>query len=178
MGKARRKMNSNVTTITAYDPGKVIGIARGSFTDKEPLSILKAWAIPYPNFLEWGQNPVEDYGEFWSDIIVSEIFTARTDNEFVPDLTSVRVEGILDLAYGPNRVVWRPRTKKEQVPDKVLKDHGLWKTGKDVSWEDGRDVNDAIIHMLGHVAFDLRHKPTLRKYFMPNYGKVELRGAV
>lgn len=107
------------------------------------------------------------------DHVVSEVFTNRTNNDFAADLTGVRVEGILDLLF--DGVVWRSRTKKEQVPDSILKENDMWVTGKQTGWTDGRDVNDAIIHVLGFVAFDLRHVPTLKKYFKTNYGEVELR---
>ena len=147
-------------TIIAFDPGKVTGIATGEFSTDEPLRITSFAAVTYENLLAGWTGLLEaDY-----NFIVSEVFVARTDNEFVPDLTGVRVEGLIDLAYTPF-VRWRERTKKSQVKDSILKDHGLWVTGGQVDWEDGRDVNDAINHMLGFVAFDLRHKPTLQKYF-------------
>lgn len=146
--------------IISFDPGYVTGIATGVFDDEEALTITGYAAVTYENMLAGWSNLLE--AEYQH--VVSEVFKARTDNEFVPDLTGVRVEGLIDLAYTPF-VRWRERTKKNQVPDQLLKDHGLWLTGPQVNWEDGRDVNDAIIHMLGYVAFDLRHKPTLQKYF-------------
>jgi hypothetical protein len=154
-------------SIVSYDPGLVTGVAQGVFSDTEPLRVLGGVALTYDEIIEGFSNLLE----VKFDHVVSEKFVARTDNSFVPDLTPVRVEGILDLAYERD-INWRLRTKKAQVPDSILKEHGLWVTGKDVDWTDGRDVNDAIIHMLGYVAFDLRHAPTLREYFQPQYGKV------
>lgn len=156
--------------IVAYDPGLVTGIAEGVFSPTKPLLVLGAAIVTYEDLLDGHHFMVETE----HDHVVSEVFTSRTDNEFAPDLTGVRVEGVLDLVYR-DRIVWRDRTKKAQVKDSVLKSHGIWYTGKDVGWEDGRDANDAIIHMLGYVAFDLRHVPTLRKYFQPSHGKVTLR---
>jgi len=157
-------------TIVAYDPGLVTGVAQGVFSDTEPLRVLGGIALTYDEILEG----FDDMTQVKFDHVVSEKFIARTDNPFVPDLTPVRVEGILDLAYERD-INWRLRTKKSQVPDSILKEHGIWMTGKDVDWTDGRDVNDAIIHMIGYVAFDLRHVPTIREYFQPSYGKVLTR---
>jgi hypothetical protein len=147
-------------TIISYDPGLITGVAEGFFSDEEPLKILGAGVVSYEDLRD-GREFIE---QVHSDHVVSELFTSRTNNPFAPDLTGVRVEGMLDSYYG-GRVVWRERTKKSQVPDQILHDHGIWRTGADVDWEDGRDANDAIIHMIGYVAFDLNHLPTLRKYF-------------
>ena len=149
----------NGKSIISFDPGRVTGVARGYFGDETPLVVVSVSEITYPQFL----NDQYLGGEWYrNDIVISELFTPRSNN-FVADVTGVRVEGIIE--YLEPRVIWRPASKKAQVPDQILKDHGLWRTGKNVDWEDGRDVNDAIIHMLGYVAFDLRHGPTLRKYF-------------
>lgn len=150
-----------MTTVLAYDPGLTTGWAKGTFTDTEPLTLLGAGNIGYDWFVD-GTFTSRVRSDFSADHVVVEQFILR-DNEFKADLTGVRVEGILEWWYHP--IIWRPPSKKAQVPDQVLKDHGLWQTGKSVNWEDGRDANDAIIHMLGYVAFDLRHLPTLRRYF-------------
>lgn len=159
-----------MTTVLAFDPGKITGWAQGTFTVSEPLNIQDAGTMTYDEFLE--PDLRGRFGNIPVDTVVVEEFILR-DNEFVADLTGVRVEGILEFIQR-GKIVWRPPSKKAQVPDEVLREHGLWQTGGNVNWEDGRDANDAIIHLLGHVAFDLRHGPTLRKYFKPNYGKVEL----
>lgn len=158
-------------SIVSFDPGLITGMASGKFSDTEPLTLGPVAAIPYEDL----RANADMFREALVDHVVSEVFELRTDNEFAADLTGVRVEGMLDFAFEGN-VVWRSRTKKSQVSDDLLRAHDLWKTGADVDWEDGRDVNDAIIHLLGYVAFDLRHRPTLEKYFRPNYGQVELRG--
>lgn len=166
--------HKELQTIISFDPGGVTGVAMGCFSDSTPLELDDFLAAPYEEFLEASRMVASIPGYNPYSHMVCESFIARSNNEFAPDLAGVRIEGVLDLLYG-DRLVKRSRTKKEQVPDAVLKEHGLWKTGTDVEWEDGRDVNDAIIHMLGYVAFDLKHKPTLKKYFKPNLGKVELR---
>lgn len=155
---------SNTKTIIAFDPGKVTGIATGEFSDTEPLVITGATIVPYDVLVEGFEIMSEnDY-----DYVVSEVFEVREGQSFKPNLLGVRVEGMLDLINDRN-VVWRSPALKSQVPDKILQDSGEWRTGRDVDWEDGRDANDAIIHLIGFVAFELRHVPTLRKYFKPKF---------
>lgn len=151
-------------TIWAFDPGKVTGFAMGEFSKTDSVRLDGFDAVPYDGMVPFLKH-LAKIGP--PDYLVCEQFLARTNNKFVADDTPKKVEGLIESVFGPT-IIYRPRTKKEQVPDRVLKEHGLWKTGKDVDWEDGRDVNDAIIHMLGFVAFDLRHLPTLREYFKRN----------
>lgn len=161
---------SQPKTVIAFDPGLITGVASGTFTESTPLELTDSGAITYQELLDGFGIILETEPDF----VVAEKFESRSDQGFAPDLSSLRVEGLLDLAFQQD-VVWRSPSKKSQVPDDLLREHGLWKTGSDVEWEDGRDVNDAIIHLIGFVAFDLRHVPTIRKYFKPNYAKAELR---
>ncbi len=149
-----------MTSIIALDPGKITGVAVGMYTDTEPVQIRTARVITYAQLTQpyFWENLNSRY-----DVIVSEKFILA-DNKFQADLTPVRIEGMMDLML-PGKVAYRTRNLKSQVPDDILKEHGLWAVGKDVDWEDGRDANDAVIHLLGHVAFGLKHVPTLRKYF-------------
>jgi len=146
--------------IIAFDPGYATGIASGIFDDDSPLELTGVVVIPYEDW--WYAFKTLSSGR--ADHVVAEQFELNSGNEFTADLTGVKVEGTLDLLYGSD-LVYRPRSSKVQVPDELLRKIGWWQTGKDVSWSDGRDANDAIIHMLGHVAFGLKHKPTLAAYF-------------
>lgn len=146
--------------LIALDPGYATGVAEGFLRDDEPLVLHDAGVIVY-----------EDWPEGWlfltehrPDKLIVEKFTLR-DNDFKADLTPVKIEGTIDLGFTEDELIWRDPSTKEQVPDELLKEIGWWKTGADVDWEDGRDANDAIIHLLGYVAFDLKHKPTLKEYF-------------
>lgn len=154
-------MTSKRTKIISFDPGKATGIASGWFSPDEPLQLVDAIIAPYEDWVEQTWHLL--YGEGLDDwTVVAERFDLRTNNDFAADLTGVRVEGGLELLH-PN-IQWRSRTSKAQVSDDTLRKIGWWKTGSDVEWEDGRDANDAIIHMLGHVAFTLQHRPTLEAY--------------
>lgn len=146
-----------MTTILALDPGAVTGFAIGSFSVRTPLRFIEEGVLTNETDLHWLLNSTNQ------DITVAEKFVLSSGNQFVADLSGVRLEGLIEaLRYD---VVWRLRSTKTQVPDSVLKEHNIWITGKQVGWTDGRDVNDAIIHALGHVAFTMHHKPTLEKYF-------------
>jgi hypothetical protein len=154
-----------MTYVVAFDPGEITGYASGYFYPYVPLEITTFAALDAEQI---GPTIRRLAGTKDNDrYVVSERFDARS-NKFVANVHAKKVEGLLEGAF--SNVVWRKATKKEQVPDSVLKEHGLWKTGKDVDWEDGRDVNDAIIHLIGFVAFDLHHRPTLEKYFKPARG--------
>lgn len=127
-----------------------------------PTTALKVVATEHQTY-EQMKRPY--FYEAWGpDVVVVEEFILR-DNNFRANLTGVRVEGMIEVTYQRTPIVYRPPSKKAQVPDEILKAHGLWNTGSDVDWTDGRDANDAVIHLLGYVAFDLKHVPTLRKYF-------------
>lgn len=149
-----------MTTIIAFDPGYATGIAEGFFSDIEPLQLVDADTIPYTLWTDaWVILSEEKH-----DHLVAEKFELSAGNEFTADLTGVKVEGTLELLYG-EELKYRTRDSKSQVPDELLQRIGMWKTNDQVEWTDARDANDAIIHMLGYVAFDLQHKPTLREYF-------------
>lgn len=152
----------STTEIIAFDPGYATGFAVGEFSDTQPLQLIDTLILPWPEFREV-------FPMFFSQldpatIVVSEQFELISGNDFTADLSAVKVEGLLESVIG-DRIIWRKPSDKVQVPDDVLKSIGWWKTGADVEWEDARDANDAIIHLLGYVAFELNHLPTLRAYF-------------
>lgn len=147
-----------MTSVIALDPGYATGAAEGEFDESTPLQLLDTMVIPYN---EWAEAWLI-LSENRPDHLVVEEFNLA-DNDFKADLTGVKIEGTLELAF--EEIHYRDRSTKSQVSDDLLKEIGWWQTGKDVGWTDGRDANDAIIHMLGYVAFELQHLPTLKEYF-------------
>ena len=94
--------------------------------------------------------------------VVCEKFVLRS-NSFVADTEPLLIEGALTALHNGN-IVWQLRSDKSLVDDKVLKDHALWHTGKQVEWKDARDTNDAIIHALAYLKKN-KHIPTLQKFW-------------
>ena len=148
--------------IIAFDPGYATGIAVGEFSETEPLRLVDALIVAWPEFRRVFPHAFGDLDP--ETLIVSEQFRLISGNDFTADLIPVKVEGLMESVF-EERIIWRPASDKTQVSDETLQRIGWWKTGNDVEWEDGRDANDAIIHMLGYVAFELNHTPTLRAYF-------------
>jgi hypothetical protein len=151
--------------IISFDPGAITGWAIGNYDDETPFTLDEAGVITFDALgeeLDWGKW--SSFHQF--DVVVVERFVLSKGNPFTADLSGLWVEGLLKY-FCNKEIVWRLRGTKSQVPDEVLKEHGLWQTGSMVGWTDGRDANDAIIHAIGHLAFTEQHVPTLRKYF-PN----------
>lgn len=148
--------------LLSIDPGKATGIALGYYDRRTPYYLNKAWIV---------HDGVDGFIDFMlsnsnfskADERVCERFVLR-DNGWVADLEAKAIEGAAKaLMYG-FPIHFQDRNAKVLVPDDVLKEHGLWQTGKMVKHTDGRDANDAIIHALGWLA-RRSHMPTLEYYF-------------
>lgn len=152
-----------MTTILSIDPGLITGFAWGKFTETQPYSLTDVVALEFDQISEMLWNSEEP----WYDVLVVEGFdlTGEVD-QFLPNLAGLEVIGMIKHAMVPttSEIIWQKRTDKALVPDRVLQENGLWQTGRTVGWEDGRDVNDAIIHALVYLRRK-RHMPTLRRYF-------------
>lgn len=99
---------------------------------------------------------VEQYNAWQPDVIVVEQFDLRPQNNFVADLTPVRVNAVLGY-YWP-QIVWQtPAQAKSVITDKHLKALGFWPTGKDVSEPDADDVRDSARHLYYYLIKTLRN---------------------
>lgn len=153
-----------MTMTLAIDPGKISGLVWGWFDEATPWHQVHVEAWDFEEFSTMIWNAEVN----WGDHLIVERFVPQSGGDFTlkeNDLAGVETIGMIRHANTASEVYWRTRADKSQVNDQVLKDNGLWVTGKKVRWTDGRDVNDATIHSLGHVAFTLEHAPTLTKYF-------------
>jgi len=148
-----------MTFLLTFDPGKSTGIALGEYSDSDPYKLVKVWQTQngLHGVLEWLG---EHYG-MYDERAVSESFILRK-TPFMPDVEPLRIEGALMVMYP--EIVWQQPSDKHHVPDSILKEHGLWQTGKPLGHVDGRDANDAIIHALAFLKKN-RHVPTLKKYW-------------
>jgi hypothetical protein len=153
-----------MTHLEAYDPGLATGIASGYYDDVTPFTLLSARVVDP----EWMYKDIWSWQHTAGVVRVMEGFRLRGSNNFTADLTGVELIGATKLMtrFHPGlELYWQMPTDKALVPDHILKEHGLWQTGKMVDHVDGRDANDAIIHALAFL-FKQRHAPTIDKYFL------------
>lgn len=156
--------------MVSLDPGKQTGIAAGFYGDDQPYTLIDVWQISdgVTGFIEWwkktGSAVIRNFE--WAFLapteIVSEKFILR-NNAFVADTEPLLIEGALQALWSLP-VAWQQRSDKSLVTDKILRENGLWHTGKQVQWKDARDTNDAIIHALAYLKKN-KHIPTLQKYW-------------
>lgn len=162
-----------MTLLLSFDPGVSSGIALGSFGPKQAYEFIRGWEPQggTEGLIEWWRSSLtwDSSGSEMLDwdiedtIWVSELFVLA-NNDFVANIESKRGEGALMMMAYPQKINWQDRTRKAGVPDRILKEHGLWQGGVDYQHEDGRDVNDAIIHALEYLRSRV-HVPTLKRYF-------------
>lgn len=150
-----------MTWLYTIDPGVATGIALGWYEETHAYDRTNVWIIKdgLSGFLDWFEDdqPVNPFNALW----VSERFVLR-DNDFVANTEPLKIEGALETLR--LRPTYQLRTDKALCKDEVLKEHGLWVTGKMVGHSDGRDANDATIHALAYLKKQ-RHLPTLKKYW-------------
>jgi hypothetical protein len=150
-----------VTVLFGFDPGAVTGVVKGEYGRTEPWKIVEVWAVPggAKGFEAWWRK----HGPRTGNKVVREKFTLNSGNPFTADLTPKEVEAVMDSLWD-GELYEQARSDKHDFYDALLAAHGLWYTGSQVDWTDGRDVNDAIIHSLEWMR-RMRHLPTIREYF-------------
>jgi hypothetical protein len=161
-----------VIEFMAVDPGGATGVALGHYDDKTPITFTETFTIPNgaAGFGDWWHNSEAEYREK----LIVETFVPRA-NEFLASVAGVEVIGFIKGTTWRDPI-WQSRSDKalltgnkpgvdsEAKNNAFLKEHGLWLTGKQVGWKDGRDAMDAEIHALVY-AKKIRHIPTLRQYW-------------
>jgi len=157
-----------MTYLLSFDPGVSSGIALGFFDPKQEYTFIHGWEPQggADGLIEWWHKRSTDalLGDILDDMIwVSELFVLA-NNDFVANIEPKRGEGAIMMMAHPQKINWQDRTRKAGVPDRILKEHRLWQQGVDYQHEDGRDVNDAIIHALEYLRSRV-HIPTLKRYF-------------
>lgn len=108
--------------------------------------------------------------------VISEKFVLLPSPGRTPSTRSLEplvMEGALKALYEP--IVWQRASSqnltggkdakaRRKATDQLLKDNGLWLTGKSVGMKDANDVLSATRHALYYMLFDLGHGPTMDKY--------------
>ena len=154
-----------MTWIEGWDPGGATGFASGVFTDDRPFTLTHVATLT-PGGVK---RAMRDWQYTNGVIRVVEDFRLRSSNRFTADLQGDRLIGAMDFAefmgITDTHIVWQMPYDKKHVTDQVLKDGGLWPTPRDVNHNTARHVNDAIIHILKYLKVDLKHEPTIEKYW-------------
>jgi hypothetical protein len=164
----------------SVDPGKATGVAIGRVTDSEALEVIYTAIVPggTKGFIDWLEmtnngkyitefDCMKNYPGQYDSLdyhldVVCETFQLR-GGSFTPDLEPLRIEGVLMDRFG-SVMHWQQPSDKKIVGDKFLKDNDLWRTGKDVGHIDGRDANDALLHLFSAV-LKSKHMPSLQTYW-------------
>lgn len=132
--------------VMAVDPGKSTGIVVGDFYDDREFSIIHVQQFKYEHWTASAYDILATRNEFAPDIIVCEQFDLRSGNNFLADLTPVKINAVLEWEIGD--IVWQtPAMAKTTMPDHVLKSLDFWPTGTDVSQPDADDARDAGRHL-------------------------------
>lgn len=170
----------SVDYLMAIDPGQATGIAIGRSTEHEPMEVIYTAIVPFgvQGFIDWLETTKEgrvitemdcmkNYPDMYAEVdfhldVVCERFHLR-GGKFAPDLEPLRIEGVVIDRFG-NIVNWHDPADKGLVGDEFLKEHGFWVTGSQVGHTDGRDANDALLHLFAR-AMRMRHHPTLKAYW-------------
>lgn len=164
----------------AVDPGKATGVAIGRLSDNDPLEVIYTAIIQggVYGFIDWLEE-VKDgkaitemdcmtkYPKQYWEIdyhldVVCETFQLR-NNQFAANLEPLRIEGVIIDRFG-SVVHWQNPSDKSMVGDQFLKDNDLWTTGNKMGHTDGRDANDALLHLFAHT-MRIKHLPTLKEYW-------------
>jgi len=164
----------------AVDPGKATGVAIGRVTDDSAMEVIYTAIIQNGTrgFIDWlemtdnGKHVTEfdcmkNFPNEYSDLdyhldVICENFKLR-GTSFAPDLEPLRIEGVLMDRFG-SVVHWQQPSDKKLVGDEFLKENDLWRTGKALGHTDGRDANDAILHLFAYT-LKSKHMPSLQAYW-------------
>lgn len=151
------------TRLISIDPGYATGVSY--------------WLVPEDSFMERIDyelivEGIDGFIQWWNyylpeaHTLVFEQYVddGRASHELDAIMIQGLVAGTWDLR-GFSEVWWNRNVKKDNVGDKLLKQHGFWVTGSMVGWSDGRDVNDSMLHALDWGK--THHRPT-QEYFWPH----------
>ena len=158
--------------VVCIDPGLATGWSAWRRTSPDSAYSRAAYGVVSGGIKGIGNSDLYTYLSF-ADVVVCELFKrdSRTNN---PDLSALYIEGYLQGLREERdtdgrfsfELEWQlNRSKATEVQDPILKEKGLWLTGGDVQWKDGRDANDSQLHFLSYIK-RVKHGPSIRKYFL------------
>lgn len=117
-----------VERVMAIDPGKSTGIVVGDFHDDREFSIIHVQQLKHEHWMSNVYDILTTYNKCAPDVIVCEQFDLRPGNNFLADLTPVKINSVLEWEIGD--IVWQtPAMAKTTMPDHVLKILGFGPQG-------------------------------------------------
>jgi len=151
--------------LLSIDPGKATGVSYWRIPEDEPMERFD---------FELVTDGIDGFIQYWNyylpeaqTLVFEEyIDDGRASHELDAIMIQGLVRGTWDLR-GFSDVHWNRNSKKGNVGDRLLKQHGLWLNGSDVGWTDGRDVNDSQLHALDWGKS--YHRPTQKFYWPKTY---------
>lgn len=135
-----------VQRVMAVDAGKSTGIVIADFHDDREFSIIHVQQLRHEYWMSSVYDVLTTHNEYAPDVFVCEQFDLRPGNNFLADLTPVKINSVLEWEIGD--IVWQtPAMAKTTIPDNVLKILGFWPTGTSVGQPDANDARDAGRHL-------------------------------
>lgn len=153
-------MRDALTRVVAIDPGLTVGIVVAEvFADD--LDILYYNQVRFEDFAEASRYVLEvirnhDAGDTH---VVAERFDLRPGNNFLPELTPVKVNAVLEFNLGPGNITYQtPAQAKRVVTNPMLKQLGYYDAlmGSKFGQPDANDVRDAFRHLIYYSLTKLR----------------------
>lgn len=138
---------------TGYVCAELPRDGKGTWGDEK---ILGYGQFKAESYRDTASRLIEQYNTWQPDVVVVEQFDLRPQNNFVADLTPVKVNAV--LGYYLPQIVWQtPAQAKSVITDKHLKALSFWPTGKDVNEPDADDVRDSARHLYYYLIKTLRN---------------------
>lgn len=143
-----------VSTVFAYDPGVSTGWVLG-VVDGGDVEIVEFDQFTAAGHVDTARHLMRVIEHYKPDRIVGERFDLRPHNQFLADLTPVKVNAAMDYATDVGVHYQTPTQAKTLVRDATLKALGFWPTGRSVGRPDADDVRDAARHLFCYCAMTL-----------------------
>jgi len=96
------------------------------------------------------------------DWVVCERFIPDGRASGLEQFEPLRIEGFIEGCF-KGAIRWQRNAEMSGVSDRLLKQHGLWLTGKDVGQPDANDAISATKHGLAYLK--ARHRPSQEYYW-------------
>ena len=104
-----------VQRVMAVDPGKSTGIVVGDFHDDHEFSIIHVQQLKHEHWMSNAYDILATHNEYAPDVTVCEQFDLRPGNNFLADLTPVKIQFCAGMGNRGYRMA-DSRNGKNQYP--------------------------------------------------------------